>query len=99
MNAMLTLMRLGFQPSGEEHEELYMGDATVDPETGDVLSLSLRPSRNPTFVQSLSIEASLDAVTPAGRAMSRLTIKGVAGALFFKERFRVVTTFADYEPL
>lgn len=94
-----SLMRLGFQPAGEKTEELYMGDATIDPETGDVLSLSLRPSKNPAFVQSLSIEATLDAQTPAGRAMSKLTIKGVAGALFFKDRFRVVTTFTDYEPL
>jgi hypothetical protein len=93
------LMRLGFQPSGEKSQELYMGDATVDPQTGDVLALSLRPSKNPPFVQSLSIEATLDTQTPAGRAMSKLTIKGVAGALFFKDRFRIVTTFSDYEPL
>ena len=92
-------MRIGFQPAGDKNDELYLGDATVDPETGDVLALSLRPSKNPAFVQSLSIEATLDAVTPAGRAMSSLTIKGVAGALFFKDRFRVVTTFTDYEPL
>ena len=31
--------------------------------------------------------------------MSVLTIKGVAGALFFKDRFRVVTTFTDSEAL
>lgn len=53
----------------------------------------------PPFVDSLSIDASLDAQTSAGRAMSRLTMKGVAGFLFIKERFRVVTTFADYEDL
>lgn len=92
------LMRLGFQPAGEKTPELYVGDATLDPETGDVLALSLRPSKTPAFVDSLSIEATLDAPTPAGRAMSRLTLKGVAGFLFIKERFRVVTTFADYEP-
>ena len=94
----MIVARLGFF-GGEKTDELYIGDATVDPQTGDVLSLSLRPSRNPTFVDSLSIEARLDAVTPAGRAMSSLTIKGVAGVLFFKDRFRIVTTFTDYEPL
>jgi hypothetical protein len=92
------LMRIGFQPSGEKTPELYMGDATIDPETGDVLSFSLRPSKLPAFVQSLFIEATLDAQTPVGRAMSKLTLQGVAGALFFKDRFRVVTTFSDYEP-
>lgn len=94
-----TLMRLGFQPAGDKKPELYMGDATVDPQTGDVHTLSLRLSKTPVFVDSLSIEATLGAQTPAGRAMSRLAIKGVAGALFFKERFQVVTTFTDYEPL
>lgn len=93
------LLRVGFQPAGEKSDELYTGDALVDPQTGDVCTLSLRPSKNPTFVESLSIEATLDAATPAGRAMSRLTLKGVTGALFFKERFRVVTTFSDYEAL
>lgn len=93
-----SLVRLGFQPAGEKTAELYVGDATVDPETGDVLALSLRPSKTPAFVDSLSIEATLDAQTPAGRAMSRLTLKGVAGFLFIKQRFRVVTTFSDYEP-
>ncbi len=93
------LARIGFQPAGDKNEELYIGDATVEPESGDVLALSLRPSKNPAFVQSLFIEATLDTVTPAGRAMSVLTIKGVAGVLFFKDRFRVVTTFTGYEAL
>ena len=93
------LVRLGFEPSGEKSDQLYVGEATVDPETGDVRSLSLKPSKYPTFVDSLSLEARLDAPTPAGRAMSRLAMKGEAGLLFFKKRFRVVTTFSDYEPL
>ena len=61
-----------------------------------MLTLSLRPSKNPSFVDSLSMEASFDAESPAGRAMSRLSIKGVTGLLFVKQRFRVVTTFSDY---
>lgn len=72
-------LRIGFQPSGEKTSELYVGEATVDPETGDVLAVSLRPSKNPPFVQSLSIESKLDAVTPAGRATSSLTMSGVGG--------------------
>lgn len=91
-----SLTRLGFQPAGEKTDQLSIGDATIDPQTGDVLTLSLRPSKNPSFVSSLSIEATFDAESPAGRAMSRLTLKGVAGMLFVKQRFRVVTTFSDY---
>jgi hypothetical protein len=92
-------VRLGFQPSGEKSDQLYVGEATVDPETGDVLTLSLKPSKNPTFIDSLALEAKFDATTPAGRAMSRLSMKGEGGLLFFKKRFRVVTTFSDHEPL
>lgn len=92
-------LRIGFEPSVEKTSELYVGEATVDPQTGDVLAVSLRPSKNPPFVQSLSIDSKLDAVTPAGRATSRLTLSGVGGFLFIKQRFRVVTTFTDYEPL
>jgi len=92
-------MRIGFEPSGEKTSELYVGEATVDPQTGDVLAVTLRPSKNPPFVQSLSIESKLDAVTPAGRATSSLTLSGVGGFLFIKQRFRVLTTFKDYEPL
>lgn len=91
-----SLTRLGFQPAGEKTDQLSIGDATIDPETGEVLTLSFRPSKNPTFVESLFIEATFDAQSPAGRAMSRLTLKGVSGVLFMKERFRVVTTFSDY---
>lgn len=93
------LLRIGYQPKGELTSELYTGDATVDPETGDLLTLSMRPSKYPAFVEALSLEALFDAPTPAGRAMSRLTMKGVAGALFFKTRFRAVTTFSEYEAL
>ncbi len=92
------LVRLGFQPAGEKNEALSIGDATVDPEAGEVRTLSLRPSKNPAFVDALFIELTLDAVTPAGHATSRLALRGSAGVLFFKKRFRVVTTFADYEP-
>ena len=92
------LVRLSFRPAGESSSELYTGDATVDPETGDLRTLSLRPAKNPPLVQSLLVDATFDAQTPAGRAMSKLTAQGSAGALFFKERFRVVTAFSDYEP-
>lgn len=91
------LLRVGFQPAGEKDEALSIGDATVDPVSGDTVALSMRPSKNPLFVEALSIECAFEAQTPAGRALSKLSIKGIAGLLFFKKRFRVVTTLRDYE--
>lgn len=92
-------VRIGFRPAGEKTSELYMGEATVVPETGDVESFSLRPSKNPAFVDSLFIEGTAGAPTPAGSALKTLSIRGSAGLLFFKQRFRIVSTFSDYEPL
>lgn len=90
------LLRLGFAPAGDKSEELSEGEALVDPESGAVLKLSMRPSKLPAGVKTLAVDAVLDAQTPAGRALSKLTIQGTAGFLFFTRRFRVVTTFSDY---
>lgn len=91
-------VRIAFQPAGEKTPELFIGDATVDAATGELLALSVRLSKNPAMVDALSMDARFDAPTPAGRAMSQLTMRGVAGFLFFKKRFRVVTTLSDYRP-
>lgn len=88
--------RIAFQPAGDKSSELMIGDATVDPQTGDLVRMSMRPSKNPTFVSHLYMELEFDAPTPAGRALSKLTAKGAGGIAFIKKRFAVVTTFSDY---
>lgn len=89
-------VRIAFQPAGDKSSELMIGDATVDPQTGDLVRMSMRPSKNPTFVSHLYMELEFDAPTPAGRALSKLTAKGAGGIAFIKKRFAVVTTFSDY---
>jgi hypothetical protein len=73
-----------------------IGDAAVDPETGDLVRMSMRPSKNPMFVDRLFMELEFDAQTPAGRAVSKITAKGAGGIAFIKKRFAVVTTLSDY---
>lgn len=90
------LLRVAFQPAGEKSDKLMIGDATIDPETGDLVRMSMRPSKNPSFVDHLFLELEFDAVTPAGRALSKIAMKGRGGFLFVKKRFAVVTTFSDY---
>jgi hypothetical protein len=93
-----THARVGFEPAGGKDAELMSGEATVDVETGDLLSLSMRPSKNPTFVDRLQIECAFDAQTPAGRAISSITAKGEGGILFIKKRFAVVSLFTEWTP-
>lgn len=93
-----SLVRVAFQPAGEKDPELLIGDATIDPATGDLLSMSMRLSKTPYLVDSLAMEAELKADTPAGKALSKLSVRGSAGLAFLKKRFRVVTQFS-YEPL
>lgn len=90
------LVRVSFQPVGEKSDKLMIGDATIDPVSGELLSLSMRPSKNPRFVDQLYVELEFAAPTPAGRALSRISMKGRGGVLFLKKRFVVVTTFSDY---
>ncbi len=85
-------LRIAMEPAGRKTPELIIGEADVDPESGEVRFISMRPSKNPAFVDSLALTASFD-----GKAMSQLTIKGVGGFLFIKKRFGVVTTFRDSE--
>lgn len=91
-----TWVRIGFGPAKEKGEQIMVGEALVDPEGPTLRRLSMRPSKFPAFVDSVAIEAELDAPTSAGMAMSSLEVRGVAGALFFKKRFRTVTRFRDY---
>lgn len=91
------LVRIGFQPAGEKTPELVMGEATVDPATGELLASTMRPSKNPRFVDHLVMDLEYGAVTPAGRVLSRLTARGDGGFLFIRKRFAVVTTFSEWE--
>lgn len=91
--------RIAFEPVGAKSDENLVGEAKVDPAARRVLALDMRPGKLPMFVSELSIHVGFDAETPKGKGMSELTVKGVAGALFFKKRFSVVTTLHDYQVL
>lgn len=91
------LVRLAFKPRGEKSDKLMIGDALVDPEKGELVRLSMRPSKNARFVDHLVMELEFDAVTPAGRALSRLDARGDGGFLLIHKWFHVETRFSDYQ--
>ncbi|MBL8911618.1 MAG: hypothetical protein JNM17_13075 [Archangium sp.] len=91
--------RIAFEPLGARTEDNLIGEASIDPQNGRVLALTMRPGKFPMFVQELEIHVEFAANTPSGKGMSLLTVNGLAGALFFKKRFSVVTAFSDYAAL
>jgi hypothetical protein len=89
-------VRIAFQPKGEKSSELFMGEALVNQETFEVISCSVRYSKNPTFVDHLTIDFEFDAPTPVGKALSRMVLKGDGGIAFIHRRGSQVSLFSDY---
>lgn len=91
--------RIAFEPLGARTDENLIGEAELDGQSMLVKALQMRPAKLPMFVQDLAIRVEFDAPTVNGKGMSLLSVKGTAGALFFKKHFSIVTTFSAYEPL
>jgi hypothetical protein len=92
-------VRLAFEPLAGGDEKLFIGEATADEATGELLTLSVRPSKLPTFVDAVELKGEFEAHSAAGRSLSRLSVEGRGGFLFFRKRFRAVTTFSDITPI
>lgn len=90
------LVRIGFEPKNGAEEELLQGDALVDPEKGELVRLTMRPSKLPRMVDHLELVVEYGATTPAGRAVSRIDARGDGGILFIHKYFHVDTTFSDH---
>ena len=87
------LVRLSFWPKGEKSPELMLGEALIDAASGELVKLSMQPSKNPPFVEKLSFEVDFDDRTSAGRAVSRMRVHRESGMSVIKKRFDSVTTF------
>jgi hypothetical protein len=88
------LMHLGFGPKDGPKAEVLVGEAWVDPEAGEVVKLTMKPSKNPTFVDKLDMTLEYDAHTDAGRMVSKFTFAGAGGMLMFKRAGDAVMTFS-----
>ncbi len=93
-----SLSRLGFGPRGKPSKDVWVGEAVVDPSSGEVRWLKQRPSDLPAFVDRLEMVIDFGAVTSEGPAVSTLRMEGEGGLPFFKKKFRVLSTFSDYGP-
>ena len=90
------LVRLGFWPKGARSDEVLEGEAVIDPVRGETVSVRMKPSKMPTFVDRMDLELGFDAVTDGVRLLSTLKVAGEGGIAFVKRRGSAVTTFSDY---
>ena len=90
------LLHVAFQPVGDKRPELLIGDALIDEASGELVHVDMRPSKNPTFVDSMWMAVELSAPTPVGRGISGFDVSGAGSIAFVKKRMRVTTRVSDY---
>jgi hypothetical protein len=89
------MLRVRFEPSGDR-SEASIGDAIVDPATGDVSSISFTPAKLPTLVDRLNITMVFGVRSPAGLLPSVVDAYAEAGILMIKKRLRTHTELTQY---
>jgi hypothetical protein len=90
-------LRIHFEPKGSWSEKLMVGDAVVDPASGELLRITARQSAPDSSVDYLDLDFSFDEQTPLGRAPSKVAMKGEGGFLFLKSRFRHTVVYSGYD--
>ena len=90
-----THVRVTFVPK-EPAEDTVEGSAWVDVPTGHVLTAGFKLSKPDLFVDYVNVTLEFGAETPLGPAVSRATIDGKGGLLFFRKHFRGSATLHDY---
>ncbi len=85
-----------FEPVVAPADGVYRGEATVDPDKGEVLEVRARPTKLPAFVDEIAFRLELGLVTRAGPTPSALEVDGEGGVLFYRKRVRIRTGFSDY---
>lgn len=83
------LLRIGFGPSDGASKDVLEGEAVVDPVAGQLVRLTTRPSKNPAFVDRMDMQLEYGIQTPAGRMLSKVSLSGAGGFLFFRKRVKV----------
>lgn len=92
-----SLLRIHFEPKGSWSEKLMIGEALVDPASGEVVRIRARQSAPDSSVDYLDLDFWFDQQTALGRAPSKVSMKGEGGFLFIKSRFRHTVVYSGYD--
>lgn len=87
-------VRIAFAPRVAA-EDAYTGSAWVDMDAGEVLSIGLSPTRNPSFVDHVDVTVVFANRTPLGLAPTTFTFDARGSFLFVHKRYRGTAVIAD----
>jgi hypothetical protein len=88
-------VQISFVPK-EPTEHTSEGSVWVDTKTGTFLSAGFKLSKPGFFVEYVHLTIEFGAKTELGPAISRVTVDGKGGLLFFRKHFRGEATLSDY---
>lgn len=91
-------VRIAFVPR-EPNEHTSEGSVWVDTKTATFLSAAFKLSKPGWFVDYVHLTLVFGADTPLGPAISKVTVDGKGGILFFRKHFRGEATLSDYRLL
>ncbi len=93
-----TRVEISFVPK-EPNEHTSEGSAWVDTKNATLLSAGFKLSKPGFFVEYVHLTIELNAKTDLGPAISRVTVDGKGGILFFRKHFRGQAKLSDYSIL
>ena len=77
-----------------KNQKKMNGTVEVDPQSGALRTMKLRPSENLAFVDEMAIDMTF-ASTACGVQPVKMKVVGKGGLPFMKKRFRIETSFID----
>jgi outer membrane lipoprotein-sorting protein len=93
-----TLVEISFVPK-EPSEHTSEGTAWIDTKTGTLVSAGFKLSKPGFFVDYIHFTIEMGEKTSLGPAISRVTVDGKGGILFFRKHFRGEAKLFDYRIL
>ncbi len=88
-------LRVQFAPKGDPHRR-WVGEATLDAETGTILSLQGKPAVLPHFIDEMKVEMAFAKDVPTGAMPALLRVEGAGHFLFFNKAMRYTAVSSDF---
>ncbi|MBL9039198.1 MAG: hypothetical protein JNG84_11820 [Archangium sp.] len=92
-----SLLRLGIAPRGKPAPEIFVGEAVVDPHTGELVRQSLKLSKYPLLVDRLEMRFEYATTVAGTRMLTTFFMRGAGGLPLLKKRGDITVTF-EYPP-